>query len=302
MNSTTEKIFKLHIESLKGTNFQLFIEKLYTICYEGNFTRILQKRDKGCDGILNGRTVMAVYAPEKHSLDSFKRKIKNETPGKEGDFDKYTKYWQKDYPGWQIVYNGEFTAEMAQFARSLKRDAELLGLQHLLELINRQYWGHIRVLADYLDIEQEYIVKDIFDQIVRDLLKECKPASPPKYLSPLYIKEKIPLNFTGEDIEKMKDEYHDSLKYFHNLQTILKPYGENNDDLSALKNKVRMDIEKYPGKFKKKLHHLTEQYSEKSKHDDLYKLFVRVFIIYLFEQCILGKKTGREKKNDLSTS
>jgi hypothetical protein len=190
---------------------------------------------------------------------------------------------------------------MAQFARSLKRDVELLGLQHLLELINRQYWGRIRKLADYLRIEQEYLVLDIFDEIVRDLLR--KPPSeigPPDYTQPVYIKEKIPLNFTGEDIENIKDEYQDSLKDFNNLKTIMKEYSDH--QLSALKTRVRLDIEKFSGTFKKKLDHLTEYYSEKYKHDDLYKSFVRVLLIYLFEQCILGKKTEKEKRNDLSTS
>ncbi len=294
MNRTTEMAFRMHITSRKGTEFQSLIEKLYLICYGNKFTVIKQKRDRGADGILNGRTVIAVYAPEKPSLKAFKRKIKNDAPGREGDFDKYVKHWQQTH-GWQLVYNGEFTAEMEQFARSFEPNVELLGISHLLELIQRQPWGRIRELAVYLGIEESYIVYNIFDKIVQDLLMGHPTVEGTiEYSSPVYIQEKIPLNFSGEYVEKIKDEYRDSLKYFHQLKTIMKEYSD--DDLRTLKCKVNLDIEKYQGAFKDRFVHLTLQYAEAARHDDLYKHFVRTLLIYLFEQCLLGKKTEEEKE------
>lgn len=302
MNRTTEEIFRLRIQSRKDTMFQSFIERLYVTCYGKNFVPIKQKRDKGCDGILNGKTIIAVYAPEKHSLKNFKTKILNETSGNLGDFNKYKKYWQEKYPGWQIVYNGEFTAEMVQFVHSLKNDVELLGLQHILELIRNQYWGHIRQLADYLDIEEEYLINDIFDEIIQDLLKGRRRTKKNiKYKPPKYIEEKIPLNFSGKDIETAKTDYREALKHFHNLNSILKNQYDD-DDLDVLKNRVRDDIDKYSGTFKEKFNNLITEYSKKYTHDDEYKRFVKTLLIYLFEQCILGKKTEWEDKNDSSTS
>ncbi len=294
MNSTLEEMFQFKISRLKGMDFQTFMEKLYLTCYGNNFTKVLQKRDKGCDGILSGKTVIAVYAPEMHSLDAFKRKIKNETRGNEGDFDKYMKHWQTDYPGWQVVYNGEFTAEMVQFIKSLKKDTELLGRQHLLTLIQGQPWGRIRDVAGFLGIEEQFFIREIFEEIIQDLLKDCSYKNPKRdYSPPVYIKEKISLNFSGEDIETIGDDYKDALKYFHTLQMIMKEYGDT--ELDALKNNVREDIKKYNGNFKEKFQLLMEQYYGKNKNDALYKLYVKVLMIYLFEQCLLGGKTRSEQ-------
>ena len=34
---------------------------------------------------------------------------------------------------------------------------------------------------------------------------------------------------------------------------------------------------------------------ERFKNDDTYKFYVRVALIYFFEQCLIGEKTGEEK-------
>lgn len=131
-----ENVIKAQIATLKENAFQEFIEKLYSIYYGNGFTILKQKRDKGCDGIIMAKTVISVYAPERHSINKFKKKIKNEDPKNKGDFDKYASYWQNQYPGWQIVYNHDFTGEMIKFVTKLKNDAEFIGLQNIVEMIS----------------------------------------------------------------------------------------------------------------------------------------------------------------------
>lgn len=77
MDNILREIIKTKLVSLKGTAFQDGMDRVY-LCIHGSteFQRVKQKRDGGSDGILNGDTVLAAYAPEKYSLADFKKKLK----------------------------------------------------------------------------------------------------------------------------------------------------------------------------------------------------------------------------------
>ena len=72
---------KMAIDGLNGNNFQDFMNYFFIKKYGINFTPIKNKKDKGGDGILNDKTIIAAYAPERYPA-RFKIKIKE-------DYEKY---------------------------------------------------------------------------------------------------------------------------------------------------------------------------------------------------------------------
>ncbi len=280
MNSVTENAFKAQIASLTDTAFQAFINKLYTVVYGNNFTVVKQKWDKGSDGILNNETVLAVYAPEKYEFGKFKRKIS-------GDFNHYSENWADMYPQWQVVYNGEFTASIIQVIDNLKSDAQKLGLPNLIEMIAELRWSQIQEIAEYLNLDTRFIIFDVIDEIVKDLLKaEPVPAGDFDFTKLTDLGEKIELNFKREDVETAKAECVDYLKYFPLVADVISGYEREED---VLKNRVRTDFARLTGDFKTKLDNLTDIYTQNRSNDDYYKLFVRILLLYLFEQCLIGR-------------
>lgn len=280
MNSVTENSFKTQIGSLKDSAFQAFIDKLYTVVYGNDFTVVKQKHDQGCDGIVNNETVLAVYAPGKYDFKKFRKKISD-------DFEKYSENWVNRYPQWQVVYNGDFTASIVQVIQSLKVDAQRVGISNLIEMIAKLRWSQIQDLAEYLKIDVQFIVFDIVDEIIKDSLK-AEPAAIGEFdfSKRTELQEKIEFNFNQKDIDAAKAEFLDYLKYFWLVTNVISGYESQED---ALKNRIRMDLAKFSGDFKIKLQYLTEYYTQKRPNDDYYKLFVRVLLLYLFEQCIIGK-------------
>lgn len=281
MNKVTENAFINQIMNLKDSSFQNFTDKLYSVCYGNSFTVVRQKKDKGCDGILDNEIVLAVYAPENHYIRKFRKKIAD-------DFSKYSQYWMTSHPKWQVVYNGIFTAEMVQFVKKLKSDAQPVGLNNIIEMISKLRWSQILDLSEYLNISSDFLIFDIIDEVIRDLLKSNDVTREEFDFRELTeIERKIGLNFQSEDIERIKAEYGDGLKYFYTVTQVIGNYDIEKD---TLKNRVRWDIAKLGGDFGTRFDNLTENDANKRPGDDYYRLMIRVLLIYLFEQCVIGRK------------
>lgn len=288
MSQVTEHILKQRILTLIGNDFQQFVEKLYLLNYGTDFTPVKQKRDKGCDGFINSdHIVIAVYGPETRDLRKFKNKVRE-------DFEKYQEYWELEYPKWQVVYNNSFTAEELQFIESLKPNTIKISVEHLLDIYRGLDWTNKRHIFTDLGIDAQFFRNDILSSIIDDLIKNSDHNENIQQVKPIYIEDKIKLNFESTDIETAKDEYHDSLLYFGELRRLLSSYSDR--EQLALKSKVRTDYNKYSGSFAKRLSYLTEQYAEQYKEDDLYIFHVKILLLYFFEQCLIGQKTEFEIK------
>lgn len=133
MDSTVKEILKTKISSLKELRFQEFLNNLFVICHGDIFLIVKQKHEKGSDGILFNSKVIACYAPESYDLTAFKIKIS-------GDYKSYNNNWETSHPEWMVVYNGTFLANMIKHVDSLKRDAEKIGIDNILDLIDVQNW------------------------------------------------------------------------------------------------------------------------------------------------------------------
>lgn len=93
MDVVLKEHLKAHISRLSGENFQNFTDFLFTKKYGSSFRVLRHHRDMGCDGIINNKTVIAVYGPEngRNTLSSFKIKFST-------DLQKYRENWSKVYP------------------------------------------------------------------------------------------------------------------------------------------------------------------------------------------------------------
>lgn len=299
MDKVLFTVIEQQISSLKEISFHYFIDELFIKYYGDDFIPIKQKRDRGNDGILNEDTILAIYSPEKYTLRAFKKKV-------EDDFESYTKNLSGKYPKWQVIFNGKFTNDMVQFVKSLKNDAQIISIEHILELIKNLGWGKQKEIADYLKIDNQFLIYDILAKVINDLMKDKNKKRiedienvPDKAT---YIEEKIELNYSIDDIETAVNEYEDSLLFFTIIKDIIKGYDD--EDKKVLKNKISIDYNNNflrCNDFKNTLNQLTEIYSERYKNDDIYKFYVRVALIYFFEQCLIGEKTG-EEKNAAATS
>ena len=242
MNSVFRNLVENQIRSLHENGFQDFVNELFLTVYGENFTPLKDKRDKGCDGILFNDTVLAVYAPAKYTLAKFKRKIQK-------DFREYEKHWAGSYPKWQLVFNGEFTAEMIQAVDDLKSDAAKIGRLKIMALIQDLNWSAIEKIARYLQLDNKQIIYDAIETVVADLIRsKNNPERNFDFSKRTKIEEKIEINFSGEDIGNIKSEIGDCLKYFSLVQDVIGSYEQSKIDV--LKSRVRTDIEKFSGDFK----------------------------------------------------
>lgn len=283
---------KHKISILKEDTFQEFIDTLYIIMHKHNYTPIKGKRDKGSDGFLNKKCVIAVYAPENYTLSKFKGKVA-------GDFDKYKKNFISKYPEWMFIYNGEITTEMHEAILEVNNKTLIKSQKHLLDEIDDLNWDDKKKLGEYLGIDEEYYTNDIIEEILDDMLKvKIDEEQQIEYSKPNYIEDKIKKNFPSSDVDAINSEYESLLPYFQSLKNLLTLYDD--DKIRDLKSRVISDYTKYKGKADKKIIELTVEYSRKYKNDDTYKKYVRVIIIYFFEQCIIGEKV--EEENDRSSS
>lgn len=288
MDSILRTLFRTAIEGKKDTAFQDIVDSIYAKRLGPGFTSVKQKRDKGCDGIVENRKVIAAYAPEKPNLKDFKKKT-NE------DFDKYKKNWSSTYSEWEYVYNGEYTAQMVQHLDSLKQDCCKVDINRLLDLIDELPHFRRRDLAIELSINEQFIINDALKNVIDDLFKlseQCIEGSKP-YQPPPYIEDKIRLNYDKNDVEDALREYESVVKYFGELRDILRAYQDF--EVGALKTKLIESYSRLTGSFKERFKDLAEQFSERNKNDDYYVFFVRVALMYFFESCIIGKRPESEK-------
>jgi len=286
MDAIFEYQIRAAIEKLKENNFQEFLVELLVKRHGNGFTAVKQKRDQGCDGIIDGKTVVAAYAPPKAGLNEFKKKAKD-------DHDKYNKNWSGKYPRWCFVYNGELTAEMVKCIDDLKADAEKWDIRQIMEIVRGLSWSKKRALAAYLGIDEKYFINDVLRDVIDDMLKTTSEhAETGPQEKPIYIEEKIELNFDKADVDGALREYEEILPFLTELKGVLKAYSDA--EVGALKNKIVAEFNKLSGNFKMKLNNLTDGLSERNKKDDLYRFYVRVVLTYIFEICLIGQKVRGE--------
>lgn len=291
MDNIVREVLKTKIMAFKGTAFQDALDRIYLCIYgESGFQRVKQKRDAGSDGIVNGETVLAAYAPERYVLNDFKKKVG-------ADFETYAKNWESTHCKWQVVTNLESTAQMIKFVSKLKADSSIICIEGLLQKISDKTWTIKLAIFRALDIPEQYLSSDVISTVIEDLIQITGQSDSFKsYEKPAYIKDKIELNVSEEHQAAFIDEYEELLPIFPLVSSVVGARSQGS--VAAIRSKVRSTYTSLSGSFEKKLNELVGIMSQGRSIDDYYRHNMRVVMLYFFEQCLFGVKTDTEVSDD----
>ena len=288
MDNIVREILKTKLSSYKGTAFQDALDRVFLCVYgESGFQRVKQKKDAGSDGIVNGVTILAAYAPEKYTLNDFKKKVN-------GDFESYKKNWADTHGEWKVVTNLESTAQMIKFVNKLKNGSTIICVESLLQIISGQTWTVKLSVFRALDIPEKYLCNDAISTVIEDLIQiSNEDAVFQPYEKPAYILDKIALNVSEEHKDSFLEEYEESLSYFPAVAHVVKSRVQTS--VSAIRSKVRSTYNSLSGSFEKRMNELVNIMAQEKCDDDYYKYNMRIVMIYFFEQCLYGQKPASEK-------
>lgn len=286
MDRLAKHTLRDRIKSYIGTQFQEALDSIMLEIYDGSYVRIKQKHDLGSDGVLNGDTVLAAYAPETYNLRDFRRKVK-------GDYNSYHKNWKESCPKWWVATNLEANSNMVQFVDGLQKGSQILCIERLVDLINKQNWSTVNRIFDSLDLPKRYLTNDMVGEVVEDLIaeSECEKAFI-RYEKPIYIGKKIELNLATEDRDSFIGEYEDQVYLFPLIADVVRLKQANK--VNSLRSKIRRAYLIADGSFSNKLETMVVVLSQEKQGDDHYCAVLRGVLIYFFEQCLFGVKVEGE--------
>ncbi len=298
MEQILKNAFRTQIQSKEGFDFEDFIDELYLLkCGADDYLPIRASGDKGNDGtIISDKKVLACYAPKSYDKKEFEDKV-NGTSKKVGDFKKYKDNWESTYPNWEMHVNHDITPDQLKLINNLDGNTSIKGVAQIISIIENDLTSNKRrKLASYLGIEN-FFIQDYIEDIINDLLhvtsSEDKPLNfDSKTLIP--PQKKIELNFKKEDWDGINSEMILVMEEFMTITKILSGYDDS--EINTLKSRIINDYNKLSGVFKNRLYNLTEQYTREYGNikDDEYLKCVKSILLYMFEQCLIGKKTTSE--------
>lgn len=296
MELILKNAFKTQIENKRGFDFEDFIDELFLLKYGAdNYLPLRRVRDNGNDGtIISERKILACYAPKKYVRKDFEVKVLG-TNTLTGDFEKYKSEWESNFPNWEMLVNHDVAPEQLTIIDSLVGNTSIKGIKQIISIIEELPRAKLRKLAQFLEIES-FIIQDYIRDILKDLLNSSIVNEEIiKYKHAPYIPKKIEINYNVEDVDGALSEFQEISQNFNIVENIL--VGYEDDEKGKIKYRVIEDFNKLSGSFKEKLSNLTIQYTEKygNINDDDYRFYVKTILLYMFEQCLIGKKTEKEK-------
>lgn len=298
MEQILKNAFRTQIQSKEGFDFEDFIDELYLLKFGAdNYLPIRASGDKGNDGtIISEKKVLACYAPKSYDKKEFEDKV-NGTSKKTGDFKKYKDNWEGTYPNWEMHVNHDITPDQLKLINNLDGNTSIKGLTQIISIVENDLTSNKRrKLASYLGIEN-FFIQDYIEEIINDLLNVSSSEDKPlNFNSKTLIppQKKIELNFKKEDWDGINSEMILVMEEFMTITKILSGYDDN--EINTLKSRIINDYNKLSGTFKNRLYNLTEQYTREYGNikDDEYLKCVKSILLYMFEQCLIGKKTTSE--------
>ncbi|MFG4003418.1 hypothetical protein [Flavobacterium aquidurense] len=297
MDKLLKNAFKMQIQSKEGFEFEEFMDELFLLKYGvENYIPIRRIKDKGNDGtILPEQKILACYAPRKYSKTDFQSKVLGAV-NKEGDFEKYQKNWKDKFSNWEMYVNHEVSPDQFTLIQGLDGNTSIQGIDQILSIVDELVSSKKRKLAAYLGIES-FFIQDYIQEIINDLLNASSEEDKALHFdrkSLVHPQRKIELNFEQEDWDGMNSEMVLVMAEFNTITNILSGY--NDDEINTLKRRIINDYNKLSGKFKERLYNLTDHYTMVygNMKDDEYVKCVKSILLYMFEQCLIGRKTENE--------
>ncbi len=305
-----DKALKASIEALmkskRGFEFEALVNELHLIRYGSDgYQPTRERSDDGAEGIiLSSKTVIAAYGPDSYEERKFNKKIND-------DFDDFINKWAHNNPNWKMFYNGSLAPEQIRISDTLKEKAKgknitvdiiiVKGIDQIIQFLEDEFSNkQLRQLSTYLGVSKELIIFDHIRSIIDDLIRGVgiEPENI-NYHIEIDIEEKINLNYSEEDARVAKEEYEELAisGTFKKIWGIISTY--ENEEINALKLRIKREFNYLSGNFKEKLNSLTNSYLNKysSGQDDDFEYFTRALLVYCFEQCMIGDKTKKEIEN-----
>ncbi|OFX46401.1 MAG: hypothetical protein A2046_13840 [Bacteroidetes bacterium GWA2_30_7] len=292
MQLPLKNIFTTRICNSFDFGFEEFIKELFLLRYGvADFIPTRPKKDKGCDGIItSSNTIVACFGPKKYNQTDFQNKAK-------ADYAEYQKHWQKKYSNWLFVVNHQISPLEITFIDKLHKGSIPLGVDSLMHIIENELTvAKHRKMADYLSIGKEYFTQEYLSEILDDLLNGASidTSTIIHYKGLVGPEHKIVLNYDTDDVDAAMQEFSSVIGEFPKIDALIKHYESFQQ--SAIKTKIITDYKNANGSFKERLKIITDIYLEKYSNlsDNDYQYYITAVLIYLFEQCLIGKKTDKE--------
>jgi len=274
------------------TEFNKLIDNIFHIVYGENYKSIKQKRDLGSDGIIEPEKVsIACYAPESYDAKKFKKKIRE-------DYEKFRENYAKLGYLFRFITNIKLLGSIITYFKELCPDGDIWGLEEIISFIKKQPPKIRRyVLIDVFNIPEEFIRYDIIEEIIYEIDKlneTLDNTTVIAYSPPTGLLKKIEINFKNgnfrEYLIRLIEESYPEYGFF--LNEIFKSMEP--EEISTLKTKVlnrtaTLYLEKES--FEEVFSALIDDFSSKYPDDDEYRKHVIMLLIYIFEQCIIGRRT-----------
>jgi len=157
--------------------------------------------------------------------------------------------------------------------KELDHDNDIWGINEIIEFIFSQpLIVRKRILSEVLGIQEELIEMDIFTEIIEDIADRVIHAyNPPEFSGNItQLEEKVKKNFKkplyAQGIMNLYTDIYIKYQYF-----IRNTFESSNS-------------------FDEIFEQLIENFSEKYGTDEERKKYVKMLILYIFEQCIIGQK------------
>jgi len=290
MNKAVQNLFAARIETLQGFDFEDFVKELFLKRFsETGFLPTRPRKDRGCDGILlHSRTILACFGPKEYDYNKFVRKV-NE------DFADYQKYWHSTHPNWQMVVNHKLDPRQQTYIEKKHPGSVILGLDHLLSIISTEINAtSMRHLSNLLGMDSSQVFSSYLAELLENLLLETKtdPSQLTEYKKEhlTALLDKIPLNYTVEDLESAYQDFDLVIPLFPTIRGHISNFTD--EEKSRLKSRVVDDYNKMGGDFRQRVISLCDFYLQRFSHEDdeEYRFNIKSVLLYIFEQCLIGRK------------
>ena len=279
------------LRNTSGTSFNELIDDIFHIIYGENYKSVKQKRDLGSDGIIESERIsIACYAPESYDARKFKAKM-------EEDYKKFKGNYAGLGYSFRFITNIKLLGSIITHFKELCPDGDIWGLEEIISFIRRQPPKIRRViLTDIFGVEKEFVIYDVIEEMIDEIIMLDKTSNnySIRYSPPTELLRKIEINFKNEGFREYLVRLVENLypEYSFLFGEVFKSMEAK--EIETLKMKVldrtgTLFLEK--NSFDEVFSALINDFSDKYPNDDEYRKHVTMLLIYIFEQCIIGRRT-----------
>ncbi len=289
---TIINLLKANIRKWTALQFNEKINQIFRVVYGENYKTIKQKYDKGSDGIIETHMEhisIACYGSENPTSKKIINKI-----GK--DYPKYKENYKPLGYKFRFITNYEILGEVITYLKNLDQDSDIWGINEIIEFIFSQpLIIRKRILSEILNVSEELIELEIFTEIIEDIAdRVLKSYTPPEFSGDVtQLEEKVKKNFTNplyaQGIMNLFTDIYFEYQYF--IEKTLESL--DSDTVKTVYSEILgeyLRLAKQHNSFEEIFEQLIDIFSRKYATDEERRKYVKMLILYIFEQCVIGVK------------